>query len=34
MIKMNLANMLTVIRPTTMQKDESLSGRASDLWNQ
>ena len=28
---MNLANMLTVIRLTTKQKDESLSGRASDL---
>ena len=28
---MNLANMITLIRPTTMQKDESLSGRASDL---
>jgi hypothetical protein len=29
---MNMANVITVIRPTTtMRKDESLSGRASDL---
>jgi hypothetical protein len=28
---MNMANVITVIRPTAMQKDESLSGRASDL---
>jgi hypothetical protein len=28
---MNLANMITVFRPTSMQKDGSVSGRASDL---
>jgi hypothetical protein len=28
---MNLANKITIFRPTSMQKDGSLSGRASDL---
>ena len=28
---MNLANMITVFRPTSMQKDGSVSGRGSDL---